>query len=118
MTLKSLGLRIQLGHEIGDPCVNPVGCADDDFVVLDMNGIHEVALNFCNCTKADDPTKQLLRACWFPAMVQQPKTAATFRCMEFFHLLTFESKSSVFEFHNTLVRLTDNSGTVKVPVSH
>lgn len=117
MTLKSLGLRIQLGHEVGDPCVNPSTCADDDFVVIDNNGIHEVGVNFCNCTEADDHTKQLLQARWFPATVQQPKTAATFNSLEFYHLLTFESKSSVFEFHNTLSRVTDNSGTVSIPVS-
>lgn len=97
--------------------MNPVSCADDDFVVLDLTGIHEVGVNFCHCTKADDPTKQLLRAKWFPATVKEPKTAATFACLEFFHLLTFESKASVFEFHNTLSRLTDNARAKNVPVS-
>ena len=112
-----MGLCIQLGHEVGDPCINPITGMDDDFVVLDVTGIHEVGLNFCNCTKADNHTKQLLRVKWFPTTVQEPKTVATFNCLRFFHLLTFKSKSSVFEFHNTLSRLTDNSGIHNVPVS-
>ena len=48
-----------------------------------------------------------------PPLLPQP----SFNCSRFFHLLTFESKSSVFEFHNTLSRLTDNSGINNVPVS-
>lgn len=102
---------------MGECCINPTTCTNDDFVVLDGNGIHEVGLNFCGCTKAQDHTKQLLRARWFPATVQQPKTAATFNCLELFHLLKFKSKSSVFEFYNTLSRLTDNTGIGNVPVS-
>lgn len=116
-SLKALRLRIQLGHEPGDPCVNPSYCADDDFVVLDLNGIHKVGINLCGCTKAQDLPRQLLCARLFPATVEQPKTAVTFNCMEFFHILTFESKASMFEFHNTLSRLMDNFGGHDVPVS-
>ena len=59
---------------------------------------------------------QMMTLWWFPATVKEPKTAATFGCLEFFHLLTFESKASVFEFHNTLSKPTDNARAMNVPV--
>lgn len=110
VTLKSLGLRIQLGHTVHDSCVNPSAAFADGFVVVDINGVHEVGLDFCNCETAKPHFTQLLRYRWFPATVEHPKTAATLRVLQHFHLLMFESKASVFEFYNTLARLTDNTG--------
>ncbi|KAF7965473.1 hypothetical protein HWV62_43305 [Athelia sp. TMB] len=114
-TLKTLGLRIQLGHSVGEPCVNPVAAAGDDFVIVDCNGIHQVGLDFCGCTSAKGDTVQLLRARLYPATVQAPKTAATFNLLELFHLLSFESKTSPFALYNTLARRTDNTGTTQIP---
>lgn len=79
--------------------------------------MHEIGLDYCRCGEAVDLSCQLLRARLYPATVQAPKTAATFNVLEFFHLLTFESKTSVFEFFRTLSRRTDNTGVLKVPVS-
>ncbi|KAH7905178.1 hypothetical protein BJ138DRAFT_1231765, partial [Hygrophoropsis aurantiaca] len=109
-TLKSLGLRIQLGHKISTKCANPKQAFGDDFVVIDSNGIHEVGLDFCNCETAVEYTKQLLRMSWFPATSIDPKSAATFRVLEGFHLLSFESKASSYEFYHALARLTENTG--------
>ncbi|KAF7984577.1 hypothetical protein HWV62_13799 [Athelia sp. TMB] len=114
-TLKALGLRVQLGHTPGSKCANPVQAAGDDFVIIDGNGIHRVGLDYCGCTTAVGETVQLLRARLYPATVQAPKTAATFTVMEFFHILSFDSKASAFEYFHTLTRRTDNTGTVDVP---
>jgi hypothetical protein len=46
-----------------------------------------------------------------------PKSAATFRVMKLFHLLSFESKCSSYEFYNTLSRYTDNIGVNSPRVS-
>lgn len=116
-SLKSLGLRLQLGHVLGEQCTNPKPVPADDFVVVDINGVQEVGLVYCGCEQASSFPRQLLRARLFPATAVAPKTASTFAALEFFHLLTFESKSSVFEFWNTLKRRTDNTGTVDIPVS-
>lgn len=117
-TLKKIGLRIQLGHRVGEQCSNPSPAAGDDFVVVDGNGIHEVGLDYCSCEKAQDAVTQLLRVRWYPATTTAPKSAATFNVLEFFQLLSFESKASVFEFYYTLMRRTNNTGISTDPVSH
>jgi hypothetical protein len=113
-TLKSLGLRIQLGHPIETACSNPRPAFEDgtkkSFVVLDVHGIHEVLLDYCNCETAPAETIQLLRAHWFPATCGFPKCAATFRLLERFHLLGFETKIAAFGFYQSLARATDNTG--------
>jgi len=110
VSLKSLGLRIQLGHRPGVTCVNPKQSSNDDFVVIDCNGIHEVAVDYCGCEGAKSAEVQLLRSSLYPVTSMNPKSAATFRLMKLFHLLSFESKCSGYEFYNTLSRYTDNVG--------
>lgn len=109
-TLSKLGLRIQLGHPVGETCVNPVPAKGDNFVVIDLSGIHNVKLDFCGCERAEIARTQLLRFRWFPATVKEPHTAATFRVLKYFQVLTFESKASGFQFYHALHRLTDNTG--------
>ncbi|KAF7977149.1 hypothetical protein HWV62_4563 [Athelia sp. TMB] len=114
-SLKKMGLTIQLGHPIGTSCTNPRPAPGDTFVILDITAIHDVALAFCACSTARSDTVQLLRAGFYPATTQAPETAATINALEHFQLLTFESKTSAFEYHNTLARMTDNTGTEDVP---
>lgn len=110
-TFKSLGLRVQLGHVPGEVCPNPEPCYDDDFTIIDTDAIHAIGLDFCACgISAQSRTVQLLRAQYFPATVVNPKSAATFRSLEVFELLSYESKASAFEFYQALARLTDNTG--------
>lgn len=111
VSLKSLGLRVQLGHVPGDKCVHPIPCHGDDFVLLDLSGVHELSLDFCGCEHALPHYIQLLRARWFPATSSDPKTAATFRVLETFQILSVQSKISGWEFYQTLARRTDNTGT-------
>ncbi|KAG1893780.1 uncharacterized protein F5891DRAFT_1131166 [Suillus fuscotomentosus] len=97
ISLKALGLRIQLGHITGQQCVNPHCAFNDDFVIIDMFGIHEVSLDFCGC-----------------AIAENPKTAATFHVLEQYHLLSFESKISGYEFYHGLCRMSDNTGLLLI----
>ncbi|KAG1885253.1 hypothetical protein F4604DRAFT_1878622 [Suillus subluteus] len=114
ISLKTLGLRIQLGHTTGQICLNPRRAFNDDFVVVDTHGIHEVSLDFCNCATAQSHIQQLLQISWFPSTTSDPKTAATFRVLEHYHLLSFESKVSAFEFYNALSRMSDNTGLLPI----
>ncbi|KAG1884769.1 hypothetical protein F4604DRAFT_1878698 [Suillus subluteus] len=114
ISLKTLGLRIQLGHTTGQICLNPRRAFNDDFVVVDTHGIHEVSLDFCNCATAQSHIQQLLQISWFPSTTSDPKTAATFHILEHYHLLSFESKVSAFEFYNALSRMSDNTGLLPI----
>ncbi|KAJ3530921.1 hypothetical protein NMY22_g8368 [Coprinellus aureogranulatus] len=110
VSLKSTGLRIQLGHPPGESCLLPSKASKDDFVVIDCDSIHEIALDYCGCGQtAKGQVEQLLERRLYPATIANPKTAATFRCLEMFELLQYESKLTPFEFFNTVSRLTDNT---------
>lgn len=74
-------------------------------------------MQYCNCTSVEQQNIQLLRSRLFPATTVYPQTAATFELLHQFQLLSFMSKVSAFEYYQTLVRLTDNTGTVVLPVS-
>ncbi|KAG0696318.1 hypothetical protein DFH29DRAFT_984642 [Suillus ampliporus] len=117
ISLRNLGLRIQLGHPPGVMCCNPAPAFDDDFIVLEINGIHSVALDFCNCTTAQTHDIQLLRARWYPSTTTNPWTAATFHLLDHFQMYTFESKGSAFEYYQSLSHLTDKPGT-RQPKDH
>lgn len=115
ISLKDLGLRIQLGHwnDVNRRCSVPEPAIADDFVIIDIHGVHKVALDYCGCGRGGHPTAQLLRAQLWPATTTNPKTAATFAVLRHYHLLSFESKCSALEFYNSLARQTNNLGFKK-----
>ncbi|KAJ7059939.1 hypothetical protein C8F01DRAFT_1254038 [Mycena amicta] len=107
-SLKALGLRIQFGHG-GERCVRPLP-GHEDFVVLEQNGIHEVAVDFCGCERREDDFKQLLRRRWFPATTGRPQTCATFQCLDSFHTLSLQAKTTAYDFYATLELRTNGWG--------
>ncbi|KAG1803228.1 uncharacterized protein BJ212DRAFT_1285241, partial [Suillus subaureus] len=115
-TLKHLGLHIQLGDHTNQPCCNPKPAQEDDFVVINVHGIHEVVLDFCDCTNAPSHYRQLLCCCLFPATSTDLNTAATFAVLKHFYLLSFESKVSAYEFNHCLVHQSDNTGIQPIKV--
>ena len=116
VTLKSLGCHIQLGHPIGEPCLLKYPASGDSFVVIDTSGVHEVGLDYCGCSAGGNEASQLLCFRLYPATVHSPNTAATFQCLHHFQLLSFESKCSVYEYFQTLVCESDNTGLKNVKV--
>jgi len=94
VTLKNLGLRIQLGHPPREACNLPIWAKGDSFLIIDTHGIHEVGLDFCSCERSTNILSQLLRYKLYPATTYNPQTAATFRVLDHFHILRFESKCS------------------------
>ncbi|KAG2362627.1 hypothetical protein BDR07DRAFT_1451060 [Suillus spraguei] len=97
-----MGLCIQLA--ISKWCILPRKAFNDDFVFIDANGIHEIGLDFCGCTTSQTHTRQLLRAGWFPSTSTNPRTATTFHVLYQYHILSFESKASAYEFYHSLDR--------------
>ncbi|KAI0060333.1 hypothetical protein BV25DRAFT_1783282, partial [Artomyces pyxidatus] len=114
--LAQLGLTIQLNHPPGKACSYPLA-GHKDFVVIHTNGIHTVSLDFCGCNAAEgiERRQQLLRTGWWPATPLNPQTAATFQCMDTFHLLSLQGKVTGYDFYKSLQLRTDNSGLTEVP---
>ncbi|KAG1731231.1 uncharacterized protein EDB91DRAFT_1085166 [Suillus paluster] len=115
MSLKKLGLRIQLGHATGKSCILPCKSFNDNFVLIDTNGIHKMVVDFCGCETSQTHTKQLLRMGWFPSTTVDPRTAATFQLLHHYQILSFESKASTYEFYHLLVHISDNVGLIEKP---
>ncbi|KAJ7475064.1 hypothetical protein B0H11DRAFT_1728060 [Mycena galericulata] len=116
VTLKSLGLRVQMGHTGYETCDNPIS-GHQDFTVINGNGLHPVAVNFCGCANeaaAGDRRQQVLRRSWFPSTHREPQTCATFRVLETFHIMTLQGKVTTYDFYSGLEKLTDNTGLEKM----
>lgn len=80
------------------------------FKVLHTTGIHDVALDYCGCERQIPHHAQLLRQGWYPASHKVPVTCATFRLLEFLHLLSLCLKVSIYDFYRTLERTSVNMG--------
>ncbi|KAG1719439.1 uncharacterized protein EDB91DRAFT_1240601 [Suillus paluster] len=100
----------------GTTCRKPSPAFGNNFVIINVHGVHSTGLDFCGCEHEVSHFKQLLRTRLFPATVTDPRTAATFAVLEFFHILSFESKVSAFEFYHSLARRTDNTGITPIHV--
>jgi hypothetical protein len=111
-----MGLRLQFGHKLGERCQfrRP---AHKDFVVIHVNGIHLVNVDFCGCTLAPVQRRQLLRGGWWPATALDPQTCTTFAALNLFHLLSLQGKLSAYDFYRSLEYATDNFGLQRLPVS-
>ncbi|TRM55168.1 hypothetical protein BD626DRAFT_579315 [Schizophyllum amplum] len=88
-SLQELGLRIRLGHPIGERC--PCPKTQCDFIVIHTNGMHKCTIEFCACLKSLDAGQdraQLLRRRLFPATCVGPNTCCTFEVLRLFHMVT------------------------------
>ncbi|KAJ6631803.1 hypothetical protein B0H10DRAFT_1771926, partial [Mycena sp. CBHHK59/15] len=116
-SLKKLGLRVQLGHPVHDRCPEPHP-ANGEFIVLHKNGIHDVAVDLCDCENAQQagaPEIQLLRAGWFLATDDKPKTCTTIDMLDDFLIQTLQSTVTMYDYHAALEKLTDNATGDKPP---
>ena len=115
--LSDLGQVVGLGHH-GALCPNrPPESKGRATTVVHVNGIHQVRVEFCQCSKAPAEPEQLAKASLFPATVDRPATAFTFQVLKQFHILSLTSKIPAYDFVNALVDMTDNAFPDKVPVS-
>ena len=89
--------------------------------VLDCNGIHEVMVMFCECECTvgieEMEVNQLIRAGWYPATKERPRTVATFNLLDEFNAISFEGKLSSYHFYRSLHRLSDATECSPIPVS-
>jgi hypothetical protein len=107
-SLQNLGHRYQLGHS-GAPCPCPHP-GPKNFMVFDTSGPQSITISYCHC--GDEPLpawNQLLREQWFPATLSRPQTVFTFDCLDTFHELTLQGKTSLYDYYHTLLRRSDNA---------
>lgn len=88
-----------------------------DFIVVHVNGIHQVSLDFCGCYTHAEHWCQLLRFGWYPATPINPQTCATIHVLRDFHVKNLQGKISAHDFYQSLVRMTDGYGIEPIPVS-
>ncbi|KAK0502087.1 hypothetical protein EDD18DRAFT_1100581 [Armillaria luteobubalina] len=108
--LRELGLQYQVGHLAGEVCPHPRAAFGNRFTIIDTNGIHDVALDFCSCMQKRSFALQLHGSWLFPATDTEPCTAVTTATLEQFQMLTFMGKISAYEYYHSLVHLTNNTG--------
>jgi hypothetical protein len=116
-SLRELGLVYAMGHS-GMIC--PYTKDDggmQDITVKDINGLHCVKVAWCRCENAPSMAEQLLSRRLVPATSSRPRTAFTFRVLNFFQILNHTAYTSPWSFSATIHRLTDNVLPDAVPVS-
>ena len=113
--LKNLGLCIQLGNHINCNCPT-LEPSHKEFIIINTNGIHEVAINFCQCN-ATKHNIQLLMLGWWLVMPLNPKTCATTNCLKQFQFLNLQGKLTLYSYYKSLHYLSDKTELNEIPVS-
>jgi hypothetical protein len=90
-------------------CTNPIPC-HTQMLVIHTNGIHDVAIQYCDCTRKIPYHLQLLRRGIFPASQQSVRTCASFELLDMLHTFSLTTKASTYDFYRGLEKLTNNTG--------
>lgn len=115
-TLFDLGLELHLGHG-GAPCPEPDAFGSNaTLTVLHTNGSHEVNISYCSCLGKQSHDLQLIDHGLFPATAARPSTAFTFQLLRHFQTFNMASKTSAWDYHNGLIRMTNAVNPGAVPV--
>ncbi|KAL0566047.1 hypothetical protein V5O48_015965 [Marasmius crinis-equi] len=117
VTLRELGLAIQMGHPPGERCKFP-RAAREGFVVVDLDFIQRVDMSFCGCqhqSSIGSSWQQLFRAQLFPATLSNPHTVFTFRALRLLHGLTLQGKLTTYHFYQSVEVATDAAGITDAP---
>ena len=107
-----MGLIIQLNHS-STFCEYPISC-HGAMLVLHSNGIHQVAIRYCRCSKVIPQHLQLLHQGLYPASQISVKTCASFQLLDLLHKLSLTTKSLTYDFYQVLEKLTNNMG-INIP---
>ena len=107
---------MQLGHKQGETCSFRKR-GHKEFIVLESNGIHHVALDFCGCVGAPTNYMQLLEVGWWPSTPLEPQTAATMSLLRLFHVTNLQGQVTPTDFYRTLEQLSSGGGLSNLPVS-
>jgi len=84
--------------------------------VLHTNGTHEVAFQYCGCSRAVPQHIQLLRHRFYPASQLVVRTCASFELLKLLHKFALMTKASTYDFYQALKKLTRND-SIETPKS-
>jgi hypothetical protein len=115
-TLQSLGLCIQLGHPLGQSCPFRAR-THQNFVVIHVNGIHLINLDFCACSGSPTPREQLLEVGWWLSTPLEPQSTASMTVLRSFHTWNLQGQISLTDFYCGLEQMTCGDGLSSVLVS-
>ena len=119
ISLKDLDYCFYIGHQ-HTSCPSS-GSATQTILVIDINGVHHLNVQFCTCTEDVqwvEKYRQLLRIGWYPASFERPKTAFTFGILDTYHKIALQGKLNLYDFYLSILQKTDNCGRKKAIVSH
>lgn len=107
---------MHLGHD-GRTCSASLNCLKT-LTVLDTTGFHSAKV----CVDGENAKTlplwvRLLRAEFWPASYDNPQTAFTFECLNCGYHLNLQGKLTLYDYYETLVSLTDNTGVKRPKVS-
>ncbi|KAF7968492.1 hypothetical protein HWV62_30451 [Athelia sp. TMB] len=99
------------------PTIRCKDCFDvrESFTVLHTNGVHQLAVDFCNCSPSVEHRTQCMRQSWWPASTEKPRSAATFALLKQFHTLSLQGKLALYDYYKSQELITDGSGLEDVP---
>lgn len=107
--------RLQLGHMSGFICPAR-SYVVEDFVVIDVNGIHQINLHFCGCPGAPSHSNQLIEFGWWPSTPKNPQTAATQNVLRNFLAHNYRGQITPTDYYKGLEELTCAKGLTDLPV--
>ena len=84
--------------------------------IIDVPGYFEHQVHFCTCKNALEPWAQLMMMRFFPCSMDQPKTAFTFACLNYYIIDSMECKTPAMSFMGKQARLSDALFPDNVPV--
>ncbi|KIJ35184.1 hypothetical protein M422DRAFT_181083, partial [Sphaerobolus stellatus SS14] len=106
-SLSTMGLILAMGHQ-EQPCPHVMTeFGPQKLVIVDLNGVHEVLVGWCRCAAGGTFASQLFRCRFFPASMDRPRTAFTFRLLKHFHILSNMARTTPWDFVGTLQQLTE-----------
>ena len=92
------------------------GMGNTMLTIVHTNGFHSLPVVWCACQgHHEDRDLQLLDMRFYPASFTNIKTAFTFSCLDDYRLENLECKTSHYQYHNKLRRLTSPSHPETAP---
>ncbi|KAK0218872.1 hypothetical protein IW262DRAFT_1297995 [Armillaria fumosa] len=105
-SLWNLGFKLSFGHG-GDPYPNQLAQGHHKMIVLDINGYHNIDVQFCYCHDQElDEAKQLFAHQLFPATTACPETVFTIAVLDSFNIHHSTSTKSADSFCAALRKMS------------